>query len=250
MGFVQLLVVTTAAADQTGRTLSLLVAGLVGIAVALMALTVWYWRHTDPRRRIRPRTIPEPSPVEILDPRNGSVDHVKRIDELGPGLSLDVAPVDLPRPVVASIPPSSFPSSSLPSPTHADEAATDIGPSVPRQWVDPDVWVDAFASDPNQSATPSGFERPPVAPRPVPMRDDARHRVGPVDPGPGAWSQMAENLRHPADREPTPEDQDAAPAGHSLSDVEWDAITQAAFRRFADTESGGSVEFNDQYPVR
>lgn len=249
MGVVQLLVVT-AAADQTGRTISLLVAGLVGIAVALMALTVWYWRHTDPRRRARPRSIPEPSPVEVLDPQIDPVDHVDRIDDLGRLLSPDVAPVDMQRAVVASIPPSSFPSSSLPSPAHADDAVANFGPSVPRQWVDPDVWVDAFASDPSRSATPPGLDRPPMASRPAPLPDSADHEVRPVDGDPDTWSHMAENLRHPPDREPNPGDQEAAPAGHSLSDVEWDAITQAAFSRFAETESEGSGEVNDQYPVR
>jgi hypothetical protein len=246
---VQLLVVT-AAADQTGRTISLLVAGLVGIAVALLALTVWYWRHTDPKRRARSRSIPEPGPVEVLDPRIDPVDHVDRIDDLGARPSPDVAPVDVPRPVVASIPPTPLPASSPPLPAHADDAVAGIGPSIPRRWVDPDVWVDAFAADPSRSAPPPGLVRPPVASRPVPLPDETDHQVWPVDHGSDAWSQMAENLRSPADREPTPGDQEAAPAGHSLSDVEWDAITQAAFSRFAETESEGPAEVNDQSPVR
>ncbi len=36
--------------DETRQTVSFLVACLVGIAVALAALTVWYWFHTDPKR--------------------------------------------------------------------------------------------------------------------------------------------------------------------------------------------------------
>lgn len=41
------------AADDTGRTIRLIIMGLLAVALLLTVLTVWYWRHTDPRRRIR-----------------------------------------------------------------------------------------------------------------------------------------------------------------------------------------------------
>ncbi len=40
-----------AAADETGRVITMLTAGLVAIALGLAALTVWYWRFTNPRRQ-------------------------------------------------------------------------------------------------------------------------------------------------------------------------------------------------------
>ena len=94
------------------------------------------------------------------------------------------------------------------------------------------------------------MERPPVPSRPLPPSDGADDQVRLVDPGADARSQVAENLQHPAYGESTPGDQEAASAGHSLSDVEWDAITQAAFSRFAETESEGSAGASDQSPVR
>lgn len=39
-----------AAGDQTGQSIALLTAGLVGVALALGLLTVWYWRLTNPKR--------------------------------------------------------------------------------------------------------------------------------------------------------------------------------------------------------
>lgn len=37
--------------DETRQTVSFLIICLVGIAVALSALTIWYWLYTDPKRR-------------------------------------------------------------------------------------------------------------------------------------------------------------------------------------------------------
>lgn len=39
-----------AQADDTATTITLLVAALIGVAVGLSLLTVWYWRFTDPKR--------------------------------------------------------------------------------------------------------------------------------------------------------------------------------------------------------
>jgi hypothetical protein len=51
-------VVVTTAGDDTGRTVAIVVAALVGLAVLLAVLTIWYWRHTDPRRRVAARPAP------------------------------------------------------------------------------------------------------------------------------------------------------------------------------------------------
>lgn len=40
--------------SQTGRQITFLITALLGVAVLLALLTIWYWRHTDPRRREAP----------------------------------------------------------------------------------------------------------------------------------------------------------------------------------------------------
>lgn len=49
MVFVQVL--AAAEADETRQSITLLVAALVGVAIALALLTTWYWFYTDPKRR-------------------------------------------------------------------------------------------------------------------------------------------------------------------------------------------------------
>ena len=58
---------TTAASDDTGRTVVLVIGALLALAVVLAGLTFWYWRHTDPRKRSmavsaasRPATVAPP----------------------------------------------------------------------------------------------------------------------------------------------------------------------------------------------
>jgi hypothetical protein len=63
--------------DATGRTVTSIVLALVGVAAALALLTAWYWRSTDPRRRVdsppnppaRPLRVPAPGPFD--DPHPG-----------------------------------------------------------------------------------------------------------------------------------------------------------------------------------
>jgi hypothetical protein len=38
-------------ADDTGRTIALVIGTLLGLALLLAVLTFWYWRRTDPRKR-------------------------------------------------------------------------------------------------------------------------------------------------------------------------------------------------------
>ena len=40
-------------ADDTASTIALVIAALLGLAVLLAILTLWYWRRTDPRRAAR-----------------------------------------------------------------------------------------------------------------------------------------------------------------------------------------------------
>jgi len=47
------------AADNTGRTVTLIIIGLLLVALILGLLTFWYWRHTDPRSRMR-LLVPDP----------------------------------------------------------------------------------------------------------------------------------------------------------------------------------------------
>lgn len=63
------------ATDQTARQITILITALLAVALLLAASTVWYWRHTDPRRRnYRLRSedaseFPEPQPqVLALEP--------------------------------------------------------------------------------------------------------------------------------------------------------------------------------------
>lgn len=46
-------IVAVSEAQQTERALMALVWLLVVVAVLLALLTVWYWRHTSPKRRMR-----------------------------------------------------------------------------------------------------------------------------------------------------------------------------------------------------
>lgn len=61
--------------DDTGRQISILIIALLIIAFLLAASTVWYWRHTDPKRRdlnARSAEVPvrqvRPEPVILAEP--------------------------------------------------------------------------------------------------------------------------------------------------------------------------------------
>lgn len=47
------------AVDNTGRDVTLIIVGLLVVAGLLAALTVWYWRYTDPRKRIHMQSVEE-----------------------------------------------------------------------------------------------------------------------------------------------------------------------------------------------
>lgn len=47
-----------APADDTGRTITLVIGALLGLALLLAVLTAWYWRRTDPRKRARATADP------------------------------------------------------------------------------------------------------------------------------------------------------------------------------------------------
>ena len=52
------------AADETGRTITLIIIALLVVAALLAALTVWYWRFTDPKKRL---LTPVPAPIGDSD---------------------------------------------------------------------------------------------------------------------------------------------------------------------------------------
>ncbi len=47
--------------DSTGRQISYLIIALLVVALLLALLTIWYWWHTDPKRRGR-RPLPAETP--------------------------------------------------------------------------------------------------------------------------------------------------------------------------------------------
>lgn len=59
------------ATDGTGDRIRLIIIGLLLVAALLAGLTVWYWRRTDPRKRVGDQLVdppvvvaPAPLPVE------------------------------------------------------------------------------------------------------------------------------------------------------------------------------------------
>lgn len=58
-------------ADDTGRMIAVVIGALLGLALLLSVLTIWYWRRTDPKRR----TVPAggtPITVERAAPAGGN----------------------------------------------------------------------------------------------------------------------------------------------------------------------------------
>lgn len=61
----------TSATDRASRNITLVIVGLLLIALALALLTAWYWRKTDPRRRLaaaKTRRVPSPANGGGSDP--------------------------------------------------------------------------------------------------------------------------------------------------------------------------------------
>ncbi|MFV0526093.1 MAG: hypothetical protein ACK5RL_16525 [Acidimicrobiales bacterium] len=75
---IALLLVTEA--ERTTQTFTALIIALVVVAVLIGILTIWYWRHTSPKRRYRRR-------VEGAQPRRQEVEHDRydRYDDDGHG---------------------------------------------------------------------------------------------------------------------------------------------------------------------
>ncbi len=67
-----------AQAPNNDAQLLALVIGLVVVAVLLTGLTIWYWRYTSPKRRIKTRPV---SQVPARNPR------ATRIDEQVPSVT-------------------------------------------------------------------------------------------------------------------------------------------------------------------
>lgn len=59
----------TQAADSTGSKIRTIIFGLLAVAMLLTGLTIWYWRHTDPRKRLRDsRLVDQPAQVTSAMP--------------------------------------------------------------------------------------------------------------------------------------------------------------------------------------
>lgn len=227
-GFVQLLVVTVVA-DQTGRVILLLVAGLIGVALALTALTVWYWRHTDPSRRQRSQW--GAPPVEMLGPRPKPV---VRVPDVGVRPPPPVrAATNAHRPGVASIPPTPV----------VDHGATEAHHIISRRWVDPDDWVEAFSSKRDGG---------PVIPKPVRPRAHTEHPQpnGPAEVEPAAMGAAPDSSEQP-DRglaqsaHPVP-----TSTGQALSDVDWNIATRVALSTLVEAGAPDTVDVRGEAPVR
>ncbi len=95
-----MLSLAAAATDQTGRTITMLSAGLVAVAIALTGLTIWYWRFTSPRRRaaaeaadVREFTAEERQPGSA-EPVREDVSPVEGVDEPDSGFESAASPAD------------------------------------------------------------------------------------------------------------------------------------------------------------
>lgn len=74
--------VVSTPADGTERTIQMVIGALIGLAVLLALLTLWYWRRTDPRRRAArqaPAAAPSAAPTSRQAPgeRSGSTSSSK-----------------------------------------------------------------------------------------------------------------------------------------------------------------------------
>lgn len=57
--------------DDTERTIRVVIGALLGLAVLLAILTIWYWRRTDPRRTARSAGDRPSSPTDTGRPDPG-----------------------------------------------------------------------------------------------------------------------------------------------------------------------------------
>lgn len=76
--------VLAAETDETRQAITMLILGLVGIAVLLSLLTVWYWRFTNPKRRA----------LALFEEMNQpeSVTNVDDLFEPADGVTVDAGP--------------------------------------------------------------------------------------------------------------------------------------------------------------
>ena len=73
LGSLVLLAALAADTDETRQAITMLILGLVGIAVLLSLLTIWYWRFTSPKRRALALSD-EPIGTELLAAHDGALD--------------------------------------------------------------------------------------------------------------------------------------------------------------------------------
>lgn len=146
-----------AATDQTGRTITILSAGLVAVALGLTALTIWYWRFTSPRRRATSAAaVIVHRPVVEEPPTVGAPPVVASPAVASPAESAEpVEEIELSQPV------------DPPEPSPPEDQVEPSDPVEPSEWVElwaagdtPDEPEQIHALDPEASVTHT--DEPPI----------------------------------------------------------------------------------------
>jgi hypothetical protein len=206
--------VLAAEADETRQAITFLIVCLVGIAVLLSLLTVWYWRYTSPSRR----------QAELLAAAS-AMDSVTVDSVTADSVTVDPGPAD--------------------SVTAGREP---VGPvSVDPVPVDP-VTVDFVAAGP-EPVDPDTVDFVPVGKAPA---DSGGERRALVVPSGRRRIEVGERGRppsqpHPVDSEPTDDESKQSrvpvpvgaastatsdgPGGDGLSDDAWAAVMKSAFEK-------------------
>lgn len=219
--------VLAAETDDTRSAITFLIVCLIGIAVLLSLLTVWYWRFTSPRRRLAeaaaPAVIRAPVPVSagpedlVIDPgqpQTGSPAH--RTPPRGRPVKPRLRPVEV-------------------DPVHV-AVAEQVGAAGDRVGVSTRIEVEergrpAPASTPEPNSEPTPASEPVPAPVPavaavtLVLEPRSTSRVAaPARPGTHL------DVRSPGEAAPVtdPAADDQAPA---LSDDAWAAAMRSAFDR-------------------
>ncbi len=212
--------------DETRQTVSLLVACLVGIAVALAALTLWYWFHTDPKRRgqagsasagrtemiVAGEASDEIDAAGPSDPNLVRTDAVLRVADEPPIDEADRAPV---------------PFAERPGPSDVDRLDAGADRLGPAALVDDDG-VDEFVTGPLMARQTWDFVAaakraedggtPAAPPPPAAPRIAVPRRSGPELAHPDEGDELAVVRRR--------REQEAA---RGLSDEVWDSVRRSVF---------------------
>lgn len=201
--------------DETRQAITLLVAGLIGIAVLLTALTVWYWYDTSPARQYEPLApAPEPSRSSV-DPAHFA----------SPPAQFTASP---PAHFAASPP---VPEPAVAAPVLARPPADDspVDPPVPttgRPVSNPAPVTVPTAEVPLSAPPVVPIEADPVAP---PLATEMPDRSQRTDAEERAVAPVAEPSPRPAIQPPSAPESTGGQEG--LSDDAWASVMQSAFAK-------------------